>query len=264
MAHAQPVFKFPCPHCGQRIAVTAADSGSTSHCPSCHATLVVPADLAGDTEDKFKFPCPTCGQRIAATAADVGTENLCPACAEPLIVPPPTLRVAVKRVLPPSPAPAQTRVALTPGRASRQASRKGRPVAGLVELPPTRPLVIWLVMGILAVPVVLLLAVPLDDFVTSEQRKLIVLPAVAASVLAFLSLIFAQPWTRILASVVIVLGAGLLARGLVFETQATLLNPTSQKISRWAAFFALLMLYLWLWGAFTFGQVSRAYFARRR
>jgi hypothetical protein len=37
------VFKFACPHCGQRIAVTTADIGSVANCPACAAPIEVPA-----------------------------------------------------------------------------------------------------------------------------------------------------------------------------------------------------------------------------
>ncbi len=36
-------FKFACPHCGQRLAVTTADVGNSADCPNCQAPLVVPA-----------------------------------------------------------------------------------------------------------------------------------------------------------------------------------------------------------------------------
>jgi hypothetical protein len=35
-------FKFACPHCGQRLAVTTADVGSTADCPNCAAPLTIP------------------------------------------------------------------------------------------------------------------------------------------------------------------------------------------------------------------------------
>lgn len=48
--HPQPasqpvpaVFKFACPHCGQRLAVTTADVGTAANCPNCEALLEVPA-----------------------------------------------------------------------------------------------------------------------------------------------------------------------------------------------------------------------------
>ena len=44
---AEPaVFKFACPHCGQRLAVTTADVGTTANCPNCDALLEVPAPPA--------------------------------------------------------------------------------------------------------------------------------------------------------------------------------------------------------------------------
>lgn len=36
-------FKFACPHCGQRLAVTTADIGTTANCPNCAAPIQVPA-----------------------------------------------------------------------------------------------------------------------------------------------------------------------------------------------------------------------------
>ena len=40
---AVTTFKFACPHCGQRLAVTTADIGTTANCPNCEALLEVPA-----------------------------------------------------------------------------------------------------------------------------------------------------------------------------------------------------------------------------
>ena len=37
------VFKFACPHCGQRLAVTTDDVGTAANCPNCEALLEVPA-----------------------------------------------------------------------------------------------------------------------------------------------------------------------------------------------------------------------------
>ena len=37
------VFKFACPHCGQRLAVTTAEVGTTANCPNCETLLEVPA-----------------------------------------------------------------------------------------------------------------------------------------------------------------------------------------------------------------------------
>ena len=40
---AVTTFKFACPHCGQRLAVTTAEIGTTANCPNCEALLEVPA-----------------------------------------------------------------------------------------------------------------------------------------------------------------------------------------------------------------------------
>ena len=40
------VFKFACPHCGQRLAVTTAEVGTTANCPNCEALIEVPAPPA--------------------------------------------------------------------------------------------------------------------------------------------------------------------------------------------------------------------------
>ncbi len=37
------VFKFACPHCGQRLAVTTAEVGTTANCPNCETLIEVPA-----------------------------------------------------------------------------------------------------------------------------------------------------------------------------------------------------------------------------
>ena len=37
------LFKFACPHCGQRLAVTTAEVGSVANCPNCETLLEVPA-----------------------------------------------------------------------------------------------------------------------------------------------------------------------------------------------------------------------------
>jgi hypothetical protein len=37
------VFKFPCPHCGQRISTTRDMVGTTVNCPSCQHPFIVPA-----------------------------------------------------------------------------------------------------------------------------------------------------------------------------------------------------------------------------
>ncbi len=39
-------FKFACLHCGQRLAVTTADIGTTANCPNCEALLEVPGPPA--------------------------------------------------------------------------------------------------------------------------------------------------------------------------------------------------------------------------
>ena len=39
-------FKFACPHCGQRLAVTTAEVGTAADCPNCGTPLVVPAPPA--------------------------------------------------------------------------------------------------------------------------------------------------------------------------------------------------------------------------
>jgi len=39
-------FKFACPHCGQRLAVTTADVGTAAECPNCAAPLTVPSPQA--------------------------------------------------------------------------------------------------------------------------------------------------------------------------------------------------------------------------
>lgn len=39
-------FKFACPHCGQRLAVTTDDVGSAAECPNCGASLIVPEPQA--------------------------------------------------------------------------------------------------------------------------------------------------------------------------------------------------------------------------
>jgi predicted RNA-binding Zn-ribbon protein involved in translation (DUF1610 family) len=36
------VFKFPCPHCGQRISAAIHDAGTDGNCPRCNAAFVVP------------------------------------------------------------------------------------------------------------------------------------------------------------------------------------------------------------------------------
>lgn len=43
---AVTTFKFACPHCGQRLAVTTADVGTAAECPNCAAPLTVPAPQA--------------------------------------------------------------------------------------------------------------------------------------------------------------------------------------------------------------------------
>ena len=40
------LFKFACPHCGQRLAVTTAEVGTAADCPNCGTPLVVPAPPA--------------------------------------------------------------------------------------------------------------------------------------------------------------------------------------------------------------------------
>ena len=41
---AEPVvFKFACPHCGQRLAVTTAEVGTVANCPNCETPIEVPA-----------------------------------------------------------------------------------------------------------------------------------------------------------------------------------------------------------------------------
>ena len=41
---AEPVvFKFACPHCGQRLAVTTAEVGTVADCPNCATPIEVPA-----------------------------------------------------------------------------------------------------------------------------------------------------------------------------------------------------------------------------
>ncbi len=35
-------FKFPCPHCGQRIGAASEDVGTLGGCPSCQRQFVVP------------------------------------------------------------------------------------------------------------------------------------------------------------------------------------------------------------------------------
>ena len=41
---AAPVtFKFACPHCGQRLAVTTAEVGTVANCPNCETPIEVPA-----------------------------------------------------------------------------------------------------------------------------------------------------------------------------------------------------------------------------
>ena len=39
-------FKFACPHCGQRLAVTTAEVGASANCPNCDTLLEVPAPPA--------------------------------------------------------------------------------------------------------------------------------------------------------------------------------------------------------------------------
>ena len=36
-------FKFACPHCGQRLAVTTAEVGTAANCPNCETLIEVPA-----------------------------------------------------------------------------------------------------------------------------------------------------------------------------------------------------------------------------
>lgn len=42
------LFKFQCPHCGQRISATSEDAGTHNVCPSCNKELVVPRSPAGN------------------------------------------------------------------------------------------------------------------------------------------------------------------------------------------------------------------------
>jgi hypothetical protein len=42
-------FKFACPQCGQRLAVTSADVGTTASCPNCATPLTVPSPPAPST-----------------------------------------------------------------------------------------------------------------------------------------------------------------------------------------------------------------------
>jgi hypothetical protein len=42
-------FKFPCPHCGQRIAATLEDCGTEGFCPTCANTFTVPDAPDPDT-----------------------------------------------------------------------------------------------------------------------------------------------------------------------------------------------------------------------
>ena len=43
---APVLFKFACPHCGQRLAVTTAEVGTSANCPNCDTHLEVPAPPA--------------------------------------------------------------------------------------------------------------------------------------------------------------------------------------------------------------------------
>jgi hypothetical protein len=40
---AAGIFKFPCPHCGQRISTTPDQVGTDANCPTCEGPFVVPA-----------------------------------------------------------------------------------------------------------------------------------------------------------------------------------------------------------------------------
>lgn len=44
-------FKFSCPSCGQHIAVTGADVGTSANCPSCNAALTIPPPSLCATEE---------------------------------------------------------------------------------------------------------------------------------------------------------------------------------------------------------------------
>lgn len=52
-------FKFPCPHCGQRIAATSEDCGDEAVCTTCEKSFIVPAAPA----DELPPPIPEAPER---------------------------------------------------------------------------------------------------------------------------------------------------------------------------------------------------------
>lgn len=98
-------FKFPCHHCGQRLAVFAEQIGTTEPCPSCGTmvTVVAPepaptpppeaAAVPAPVEEKaapkpsvIKISCRSCGQRLSVYAEQIGTTEPCPSCGEMVTV----------------------------------------------------------------------------------------------------------------------------------------------------------------------------------
>jgi len=102
---------FPCQTCQTKLCAEPAQAGKLVRCPTCSATLRVPADgadapggaassasRAGERYPptlfgtrlggkRYGFNCPYCSSRLEATEAMAAQEGQCPTCGSQIVVP---------------------------------------------------------------------------------------------------------------------------------------------------------------------------------
>lgn len=85
--NTEPV-EFDCPRCESRLRSPADHIGRIVQCPTCKATITVPApsEVAPDRPTTLRFACPHCNQPLEADA-DMDGENIeCPSCQNTITV----------------------------------------------------------------------------------------------------------------------------------------------------------------------------------
>lgn len=75
-----PIFKFRCPQCGQKLEGHASWVGRRFDCPACLQVVDVPPPVIWVPGVEVKFLCAGCGRKIAVPINMTGTAIECPGC----------------------------------------------------------------------------------------------------------------------------------------------------------------------------------------
>jgi hypothetical protein len=93
-------IRFRCPHCHQLLGIARRKAGSHVHCPTCNASLLVPA--TDEASDEPEIPSPDLGGVPAPVADAPGSAGRAPAAHAPGSPLPPTEPAGEPAAAPPN------------------------------------------------------------------------------------------------------------------------------------------------------------------